>query len=122
LKGSQAMTEKSREDTIRDMVDWLGSMQSLANIPDDESDPNQPDQLVDRQARCAQLECLVQQVSEHLATLLRSMTESVAALQRTAAPCQQNHLFVLETQITYLQRLAHDLMVVAELETTNESE
>ena len=116
------MAEKSREEAIRDMVDWLSSIHSMANIPDDEFNTDLPDQLANRQAQCSKLEGLVQMVSENLTTLVPSMTQSVAALQSTASPYQQNQLLILERQIAYLQRLAHDVIVVAELETTNESE
>ena len=103
------MTENAREKAVREMADWLSSIQNMANIPEDESNTQRPDE----QDRCAQLECLIEQVSESLTTLVKSMTVSVAALQNTAAPSQQNHLFVLETQITYLQRLAQDLTGLA---------
>jgi hypothetical protein len=115
------MTEKSREDAIRDMVDWLGTMRSMANIPDDTPCPDQSEQPEDGQAHGIQSKCL-SQLAEQLMALVRSMSKSVAALQSSATPGQQNHLFILETQVAYLQRLAHDLIVVVELETTNESE
>lgn len=94
----------------------------VAVKPGDESATTLPAKLADIQAHNAHLELLVRQTSEHLAMLVKSMTENIAALQSTAAPNQQNHLFVLETQITYLERLAHDLTATAEQQTANDIE
>ncbi len=87
---------------------------------DDESTAGLAGQMASVLARNAQLETLVQQTSERLGTLVKSMTGSVAALQSMATPSQHNHLFVLETQITYLQRLADDLAAAAEQPAAND--
>lgn len=86
----------------------------------DESTAEGHGQMADMQTHITQLETLVQQTSGHLMTLVKSMTESVAALQDTPAPGQQNHLFVLETQISYLQRLACTLATAVEQQPPND--
>lgn len=105
--------EKSKGKTMRSVIDWFDSIENEADLPE---------QPADGQAHAVQMDSLVRQASEQLTTLVKSMTGTVTALQSTAVPTQQNHLLVLETQITYLQQLAQDLKAITELTSTNESE